>query len=449
MKQLNTNISVYLVDDDDGMRTAICQMFELDDILIKPIKDPVALSNIITPDFEGIIITDVRMPIMDGFALFKHVKSIDSDIPVIFITGHADVPMVLNTLRDGAFDFFAKPVESEHLLASARRAIGFRKLILENRNLKTLAAKAKNGNALIGETLSMRQLRDTIEQISSTGLDILIEGETGTGKNLVASTIHDLSGRSNREIISLNCAALRDNKAEEDLFGYITNPGTLSARENIGTIERAHQSTLYLDKLDGLSLDIQAQLLPVVEKREVTLINGDAPKPLSLRIIASTSTNLSTAVTQGTFQSDLLYRLNAVILYLPALRDRREDIPLLFSHFISEAAQKHNKRLPKITAATRKRLTNYDWPGNVRELKNFANSLVLGIGTINDKDTIKELSLPERVEQFEANIIRAALERTKGDSKATISALGIPRKTFYDKVSRHGIDLKSYRKQAG
>lgn len=448
MTQLHSDISVYLVDDDDVLRTALAQMFELEDINVIPIAKPREFSQSITPEFEGIVVTDVRMPDMDGFELFERIKVVDADIPVTFITGHADVPMVLSSLRDGAFDFFAKPADSEQLLASARRAIEFRKLVLENRKLKTLAARAVAGSEFIGESAAIQKLRDTIHQVAPTDLDILIEGESGTGKNLVAGLVHQLSGRARRDLVTVNCAALPSSGAEEELFGYMTNPHSLSAREQIGAIESANEGTLFLDKLEILPMRLQGQLLPVIERRQITIVNGDEPKDLDLRVIASAGTDLSEAASAGVFQTDLLYRLNAVRLRLPPLRERKEDIPLLFSHFVTEAAQRHNKKIPKMTAGTRQRLVHYDWPGNVRELKNFADSIVLGISALGDKSASSELSLPERVEKFESNIIRAALEQAKGDSKAAITALGIPRKTFYDKVSRHGIDLKSYRKRA-
>lgn len=220
------------------------------------------------------------------------------------------------------------------------------------------------------------------------------------------------------------------------------------SREKIGKIEASDSGTLYLDDVESLPLPIQGQLLPVVEERRVTVVGSNEPKDLDLRIIASSSKDLSVLVENNEFRSDLLYRLNTVRLHIPPLRDRKDDIPLLFSHFMTEVAERFQKKLPKISTAARRRLDEYDWPGNVRELKNFAHSLVLGIEQSSGKNLIKTLSLPERVERFEANTISSVLEQTKGDVRAAVEFLSIPRKTFYDKVSRHEIDINKYRERA-
>jgi two-component system C4-dicarboxylate transport response regulator DctD len=448
MTNFDFNVRVFLVDDNEILLKAITQIYELDDMEAVPISDPVELVNGIDRDFPGVIVTDVRMPGMDGFELFSKVNQLDSEIPVIFITGHADVPMVLETLRKGAFDFFSKPIDSEHLLASTRRAIKTRGLVLENRRLKELAQKALEGSELIGETSVMQQLRATIQQVAQADIDILIEGETGTGKEVVAALIHQWSNRAARPFISINCAALPESIAEIELLGAAYDPHTPTQRARTGKIEASNNGTLFLDEIESLSPSIQGQLLPVVEKRKVTTVGGDRPKSMNLRIIASSQIDLSAAAEKQDFRADLLYRLNTVRLRLPPLRDRKEDVPLLFAHFISKAAEKFSKKVPQIGARARGRLIDYDWPGNVRELKNFAYSLVLGIDNSDGKSLTINQTLPKRIERFEVNTICSALEQTKGDVKATLELLGIPRKTFYDKLSRHEIDIKKYRNRA-
>ena len=442
------NIGVYLIDDDASLLKALHQAFELEGFDVTAISDPREFLQSLGRDFANIIVTDVRMPNIDGLSLFEKVKAIDPDIPVIFMTGHADVPMVLNALHDGAFDFFSKPIDTHHLFATVKRAIANRHLILEHRELKELASRAIEKSEFIGEAPEIEILRKTIQQVAQADVDVLIEGETGCGKEMVARQIHKWSDRSNRRFVTVNCAALPSQLADTELFGSAYDPNTHSRREKPGKIENSHNGTLFLDEIDSLDPNIQGQLLPVVEDRQVTMLGADEPKDLNLRLIVSATKDLTQAVEREEFRADLLYRLNTVRLRIPPLRDRKDDIPLLFSHFITQASDKFNKKAPKISTSARRRLHDYDWPGNVRELKNFADAIVLGIDNAKDKTFSSNISLPERVERFEANAICSALEQTSGNARSAIELLGIPRKTFYDKLSRHQIDINKYRERS-
>ena len=441
-------IRIFLVDDDPTLLKALTQAFELENMDVVPFSSAEMAIPEIAPSSPIIVITDVRMPNISGIEFFQKVKGIDSEIPVIFITGHADVPMVLSTLRDGAFDFFPKPIDVEHLLGAARRAADNRRLVLENRSLRELAEKATQNTNLIGESPAIERLRTTIKQIAQADVDVLVEGETGTGKEIVATMLHKLSNRDAFKMVTVNCAALPADIAEGELFGSNYDEKTLSRRERPGKIEQSHKGTLFLDEIECLPSSLQGQLLPVVQDREITPVGAKESKALNLRIIASTQKDLTANPDEHGFRSDLLYRLNTIHLRIPPLRDRREDIPLLFSHFVAQAAKSFSKKLPKISASARRRLIDYDWPGNVRELKNFADSIVLGIDNANGSGLGVQLSLPQRVERFESNTIKSALEQTHGDVRATLELLGIPRKTFYDKISRHEIDLNRYRQKA-
>ena len=445
MSDSELNIRVFLVDDDKTLLKAITQAYQLDNFDVVAISDPLELLSQISRDFHGVVVTDVRMPQIEGIELFNKIKAIDHQIPVIFMTGHADVPMVLNALRDGIFDFFSKPIDSELLLASTRRAIETRRLVLENRELRELSEQAADNSSFIGETPVMRQLRDTIRQVAKADIDVFIEGETGTGKEVVANLLHQWSDRTPDRFVAVNCAALPDDIAEDELFGAKDSPNKLSWRENSGSIESSHTGTLFLDEVGNLPLAVQGQLLPVIENRQIKNTDNDKFKNLDLRIVASSKTDLSAAIEQNQFRADLFYRLNTVHLRLPALRNRKEDIPLLFSHFISESAKKFSKKIPKLNTGIRNKLNNYDWPGNVRELKNFADSLVLGIEIPDSKNLMRNTTLPECVALFESNMICSALMQSEGDVRSTLEILGIPRKTFYDKVSRHKIDIKKFR----
>jgi two-component system C4-dicarboxylate transport response regulator DctD len=447
MKSSELKIRVYVVDDDAVLLSAIVQAFELENFDVTPISEAKRLLAEIDEHFAAVIVTDVRMPKMDGITFFKAIKKIDPEIPVIFLTGHADAPMVLSTLHEGAFDFFSKPVDTEHLLATTRRAIDTRRLVLENRELKARAKKVLAGSELIGESPIMEQLRSTIHQIAKSEVDVLLEGETSTGKNLVAHMLHQLSERASNNFVAVNCSALPERMAESELFGAIQNLKSNDRSGGVGKIEQSHKGTLFLDEIDSLPLNIQGQLVPVLESRKMLGMSVTGGKKLSLRVIASTSKDLLMAVEQGEFRADLYYLLSTVRLRLPPLRNRRDDIPLLFAHFVSLATQKFSKKIPKMNLVTQQRLIEYEWPGNVRELKNYADSIVLGIEDQNVINIVEQLTLPDRVEKFEANTIRSALEQSSGDVRSTIKQLGIPRKTFYDKVTRHKININKYRKQ--
>lgn len=438
-----SGITVFVVDDDDSLRCAIVQSYELENFKVEAISNPQDLLPRIDSNFSGVIITDVRMPKLDGISFFNAVQNIDSEIPVIFLTGHADVPMILSTLNQGAFDFFTKPVDTNHLLATTNRAIKERRLTLDNRQLKERTAQIIHDSKLLGESQSISILRETIQQVAKSDVDILLEGETGTGKKLVAQMLHQLSERSRFKFIIVNCAALSVTSADEELFG---NPNNLRNGALLGQIEAAHRGTLFLNDIDSLPMEIQGRLVSVLEARAIKKNGVTGDKSLNLKVISSSQKDLSIAIRENRFRSDLLYLINTINLKIPPLRNRREDIPSLFAHFLAEATKKFSKNLPEISNKTHQRLIEYDWPGNVRELKNYAKSVILGIEDLQISDSIEKLTLPQRIEKFEANTITSALEHAKGDVRTTLKLLGIPRKTFYDKVTRHNIDINRYRK---
>ena len=445
MNDPTEHMNVILIDDDKDLIQALQQAFELEDIKVRCFRNPTKALKEISDDFDGAIITDVRMPEMDGLDLFKKVREIDPEIPVIVITGHADVPMVLSSLRDGVFDFLAKPISTEQLISSARRGCKTRSLVLENRRLKDLTQLVTQKDALIGESKPMVHLREIIAQIAKADVDILIEGETGTGKQTVARMIHELSDRARFPFIDVNCASIPTDTASAELFGRLKHESTSSLGRQKGKLEAADRGILYLNKLESASLDLQGSLLELVEKDETKSKSYFNGKPFDVRIIASSLEDLQAYVSSQKFRPDLYFKLNTFKITIPSLRDRREDIPFLFAHFLKEASEKFQKKIPKIKLDDRKHLYDYDWPGNVQELKNYAQTIVLGITHPTEKMGLENLSLPERVEHFEGAIIRSALKQSMGNVPKTIEILSIPRKTFYDKVKRHNIDLKRYR----
>ena len=441
-----SDLQVVLIDDDATLLKALSQALNLEDIKVVAFSNPVEALATVSDELEGVVISDIRMPQMDGLDLFKAVHAIDKDIPVMLITGHADVPMVLSSLREGVFDFLAKPINTDDLIASTKRALETRRLVLENRALKHLADRAADRHELIGDTAIMRQLRTTIQQIASSDIDVLIEGETGTGKDTIAEMIHRGSKRARKALVKVNCTALADDIYVSELVGSASNSIGYTRRDREGLLQRANHGTLYLDDIDGLSETAQGQLLPIIDTRQYRPPGGLETIDVKSRIIASSQNDLVSLVDKGQFRSDLYYRLHTVSIRIPPLRERREDIPLLFAHFLDTAAKTYQRKTPSLSARARRHLSDHLWPGNLRELKNFAQATVLGLSSMIDEPDCSTATLPQQISTFEEAVIRSTLLKTTGDVKAALELLGIPRKTFYDKINRHQINLDRYRK---
>ena len=434
--------AICFVDDDAALREANVQTLDLAGLAVEAFPDAQSVLPRIGPEFPGIVVTDIRMPGMDGLELRAAIHAIDPDIPVILITGHADVAMAVRALHDGAFDFLAKPFAADHLVGVARRALAHRALILDNRRLT--AAAAAIDSPLIGESPAMMRLRDMIAQLAQADIDVLIEGETGTGKELVAHMLHRQSRRSAASLVAVNCAALPQELAEAELFGSDLVDRATGRLGQAGRVRSAHRGTLFLDEIDTMHPAVQAKLLRVIEEREVQPLGASAPEPVDLRVVAATKTDLMDAVRGGDFREDLYYRLHVVKLRIPPLRERRSDIPQTFAFFLDEAAAKMGRADFAIDDAVRRHLVEHNWPGNVRELKNFAYSVVLDLPSDPALSGMPaDAPLAERVRRFEATIIHDTMAQTRGNIAETMARLGLPRKTLYDKMQKLGIVRRS------
>ncbi|WP_420959693.1 sigma-54-dependent transcriptional regulator [Brucella sp. IR073] len=439
---------IAFVDDDETVRRANAQTLDLAGFEVLSFDGAKAALAGIDADFEGIVVTDIRMPRIDGFQLFRELKGRDADLPVILITGHGDIAMAVEAMQEGAYDFIAKPYPAERLVQSVRRAIEKRRLVLENRALRRVAETAQEELPLIGQTPSMERLRRTLRQIADADVDVLVAGETGSGKEVVAELLHRWSRRSQGRFVALNCGALPETMIESELFGHEPGAFTGAQKKRVGSIEHSSGGTLFLDEIESMPPAAQVKLLRVLEKREITPLGSNDVRPLDLRVVAASKIDLGDPAARGDFREDLFYRLNVVTVSIPPLRERKEDIPLLFAHFLGRAAQRFHTDPPPVPDHVRRHLLAHDWPGNVRELAHFTERFALGLtepaitGTPSGEEA--KLSLPERVERYEAELIREALAANGGDVKATIEALGIPRKTYYDKLQRHGIVRAGY-----
>ena len=442
---------VAFIDDDDHLRAANAQSLELAGFDVIPFASATAAMQSLSANFRGAVVSDIRMPGMDGRQLMRALKVEDPDLPVILITGHADIAEAVDALHDGAYDFVAKPYAADRLVASIRRALEKRRLVLDNRALRTAADDARGDWPLIGQTPVMERLRTTLRQLAEADVDVLLEGETGVGKELAARALHTWSARSRLEFVAVDCAALPTTMIESELFGHELGAFQGALRQRIGRIEHAHRGTLFLDEIETLPLDAQGKFLRVLEEREVIPLGGNTVRHVDVRVIAAAKSDLAVAVRTGAFREDLFHRLDVVRVRIPPLRERRADIPLLFNYFLIRASDRFRRSPPKIDEAIRWRLAEYDWPGNVRELSNFAQRVALGLSDLSEDSSEIGLqdgsSLPQRVAAFEAHLIKEALEAHGGDVRSVLETLGLPRKTFYDKLSRYGIEADLYRRK--
>jgi two-component system C4-dicarboxylate transport response regulator DctD len=441
----DTAQQVIFIEDDEALRTATVQTLELAGLTVRAFASADTAIAAIDARFGGVIVSDIRMRGMDGLQLFAAVRAIDADIPVILITGHADVTMAVGALREGAFDFLTKPFAADYLVAAVRRALEKRLLLLDNRRLRALAEAQEDMGPLIGDSPAIAHLRSTIRQLAALDIDVLVEGETGTGKKLVARMLHRLSQRRNGPLVAVNCSALPVEIAESTLFGHAADTPPHRALRRGGQIAASHQGLLLLEDIDSLAAQVQAGLLRVLEDRSVQPPGASAPRPIDLRVMATCRTDLESLVRQDRFRSDLFYRLNAVRLRLPPLRARREDVPQLFALFVAEARKQTGVGEFRLTDAMRRHLTGHDWPGNARELKNYATRCVLGLTADPPADNAEQPALGERLRRFEATIIEDALRATGGNVSATVARLQVPRKTLYEKMARLAIDPARFR----
>jgi two-component system, NtrC family, C4-dicarboxylate transport response regulator DctD len=444
---MNTQPSVILIDNDQDLLRATRQTLELAGFDVTAFLSPVEALRSITSDFGGVVVSDIRMPDIDGLEVFRRVKALDEDLPVILVTGHGDIAMAVAAIKDGAYDFITKPFSTDRLSQSVYRAIEKRRLVMENRKLRLAADEAQTGLPLIGQTPAIERLRRTLRQIADTDVDVLVTGETGSGKEVVASLLHGLSRRTKGNFVAINCGTLPESVIESELFGHETGAFTGAQKKRVGRIEHASGGTLFLDEIESMPPSTQVRMLRVLEMREVTPLGTNEVRPVDLRVVAASKVNLGDPAQRGEFREDLYYRLNVVTLTIPPLRERRADVPLLFAHFVERAAARFHLEPRAMTPEVVRYLQHHDWPGNVRELSHFAERFVLGLEEFDAAASDLEqsaFSLPERLERFEADILRDTLSRFDGDVRKTIEALKIPRKTFYDKLQRHGIVRKTF-----
>ncbi|WP_019613078.1 sigma-54-dependent transcriptional regulator [Psychromonas ossibalaenae] len=438
---------VFFIDDEQDLRTANEQTFELAEIQARFFADAESALLAMKTAMPMVVITDIRLPGISGQQLLTTLRHRDADLPVILITGHGDISMAVQAIHDGAYDFIEKPFSADRLVETTRKAIEKRLLTLENHCLKkALQAKETLGPRIIGTTDSVVLLRQMVAQVADTQADILLFGETGTGKELVARSLHEQSRRSSNNFVAVNCGAVPEHLIESELYGHQKGAFTGADKERIGKFEYAQGGTLFLDEIESMPMPAQVRLLRVLQERSLERIGSNKSIKLDIRIIAATKIDLKESTD---FRQDLYYRLNVVTLNLPTLRQRKEDIPALFHHFLLVAAARYGKAAPALPNNDLQVLLTHDWPGNVRELRNAAERFVL-LGSLsglnNDSSAVETaLSLSAQVEAFEKTLIEQALSDTGGSIKDSMARLNLARKTLYDKMQKHGLEKNNYK----
>ncbi len=451
---MTETLSVMFVDDEPHIRMAARQTLELAGQELVCFESAEEALDALSPSYPGIVVCDIRLPGMDGLTFMRKALELDAELPVVLVTGHGDISMAVGAMRDGAYDFLEKPYAPERLTEVVRRALDKRALTLENRALR-LEIEEQNapGPRLIGRSDAMQQVRRLIRQICDTDADVLVHGETGTGKELVARSLHEYSQRRTGNFVAVNCGAVPEQLMESELFGHEPGAFTGARGRRIGKLEHASGGTLFLDEIESMPMAMQVRLLRVLQERSLERLGSNRPVPLDLRVVAATKVDLREAADRGEFREDLYYRLNVVTLKIPPLRDRREDIAFLFQHFCLVASARFEREVPPLDSARLSALMAHDWPGNVRELRNAAERYVLlGESDGFDVDRLvhraahnKVMNLREQVGSFEKSLIDQELRACKGNLSEATQALGIPRKTLHDKVRKYGLDRRQYR----
>jgi two-component system C4-dicarboxylate transport response regulator DctD len=432
--------SVIVVDDEAPIREAVQQWLTLSGFSVQVFSRAESCLEQLPEHFPGVILSDVRMPGIDGLALLATLQMRDKDLPVILLTGHGDVPMAVQAMREGAYDFLEKPFSPEALISTLRRAMEKRQLVLENRRLHVQAdTRSRLDSTLLGVSPGLQALRRQVLDLSQLPVNVVIRGETGSGKELVARCLHDFGPRAGKPFVALNCAAIPEHLFEAELFGHESGAFTGAQGKRIGKLEYAHGGTLFLDEIESMPMAQQVKLLRVLQDKQLQRLGSNHSIEVDLRLIAATKPDLLEEARAGRFREDLAYRLNVAELRLPPLRERREDIPSLFSHFAQAAAQRAGREPPMLTADRLSLLLSHDWPGNVRELANAAEREALGLNPVSTDSAQPGQSLAAQQEAFEAQCLRAALGRHKGDIKAVLEELQLPRRTLNEKMQRHGL----------
>jgi DNA-binding NtrC family response regulator len=450
--------TVLVAEDEDAARTSLVALLEAEGFRVLAARDGVEALSLTLHDEPDAVLLDIRMPGLDGLSVLRQALSGGSHSAFLVMTAFGDSNTAIEAMKLGAFDYLSKPLEFEHVLSQLQRVLEHRRLsrkakpsVLEELTTTTLA--------MVGYSPPMQRVYKLVGQVAASDATVLVRGESGTGKELVVNAIHENSSRASGPLLKVNCAAIPESLLESELFGHEKGAFTNALYRRIGRFEEAHGGTLFLDEIAELAPALQAKLLRAVQERSIERLGTNTPTPVDIRLITATSKNLEQAVARGEFREDLYYRLNVVTIALPALRERKQDIPALVQHFLQRSG-----RTASMTPAALAILCEHHWPGNVRELENtIARALVLARSNVIDRDDILLLDdrqgnatghwtdlVPlqngwkENVELLERALVERALAAAQGNKSKAADILGIHRRLLYEKLRQYGIDAKEH-----
>ncbi|UCH82847.1 MAG: sigma-54-dependent Fis family transcriptional regulator [Candidatus Latescibacterota bacterium] len=449
--------TILVADDEKGIRETLRRLLEYEKYQVVLAEDGLEALKKAENELIDLVLLDIKMPGMDGMEVLSRLHKSQPELPVVIISGHGTIQTAVDATRLGAFDFIEKPIDADRILLVIRNGLAQRKLIRENISLKAAVEKRTR---IIGEHTDILAIMETLEKVAPTHARILIIGENGTGKELIARSVHELSARANEAFVEVNCAAIPEELIESELFGHEKGAFTGAVSRRIGKFELADGGTLFLDEVGDMSHSAQAKVLRVLQESQFERVGGTETKSVDVRVIAATNKDLQKESQAGTFREDLFYRLNVVPILIPPLRKRISDLPLLAEHFLNETADELGQRPKKISKRAVAELMEYNWPGNIRELENLIERLVI----LTQKQTIDVGDLPvlgpaknleeQFLEKDTYNEFREAVEkeffvrklRTYGyNVSKTARKLGMQRSNLYKKLEKYGIPYKRTR----
>jgi len=456
---MTTARRILIVDDEQGIRAALGQLLEFEGYEVRSVGNAVDGITEYQKQRPDLVFLDVKMAGIDGVEALKKIKEIDPSAIVVMISGHATIQTAVEATQLGAYDILEKPLDTDRILVTLRNALKHLDLHEENARLKeTIQSRYE----IVGKSYGIRAVIDKIERVGKTPARVLITGENGTGKELVARALHSQSSRADHPFVEVNCAAIPSELIESELFGHMKGSFTGAVADRAGKFEQANTGTLFLDEVGDMSLAAQAKVLRVLQDGVVTRIGGSKPVEVDVRVLAATNKNLETEIAEGRFREDLFYRLNVVPIHVPPLRERREDIPLLVAHFVNLLTRREGVAPRSFAPEAVERLTHLDWPGNVRELRNTIERLLIlapgpritgedvarlvgkrdpeqaGLGSLLECKTFEEFK-----HAAERAFLLAKLRELDWNVSETARALDMPRSNLYKKIERYGLSRES------
>jgi two-component system, NtrC family, response regulator PilR len=454
---MSTNGRILVADDEEIMRDVLSDILHSESYRVDLAENGSQALEMIHEKDYGVVLLDLMMPGIDGFQVLEELKQTENAPIAVILTAYASIERAVRATKLGAFDFISKPFKNDELLLTVKNAMAHRYLVEENRRLQKTLRERYSFQNIIGKSAGMQQIFSLIEQVAPRRSTVLVQGESGTGKELVAKALHASSSRVDAPFIAINCGNIPSDLLESELFGHVRGAYTGATSSKKGLFEAADGGTLFLDEVATISMEMQAKLLRVIQEREFRRLGGLESIKVDVRIIAATNVDLQTKVQQGVFRDDLYYRLNVIVIKIPPLRERTEDIPLLSEHFIRKYGAENDGENFSLEPSALKILMDYDWPGNVRELENvIERAVVLSPGGSIRADLFPKniatvfpdmpvrlpqngVPLRERVGNFEKSIILAALEKTDWNQKKAAQLLSVNATTLSEKLKRFKI----------